>query len=93
MNNIFTNAVSGLSHIETLACIHGVFLFLKIGTEVVYMIMPVLQTPLKITCSWQAVSLVSFPNLAKKVLKFKFYKLPFGVRRRNLSSLYDWTML
>lgn len=55
--------------------------------------MPVLQTPLKITCSWQAISLVSFPNLAKKVLKFKFDKLPFGIRRRNFSSLYDLTML
>lgn len=51
--------------------------------------MPVLQTPLKITCSWQAISLVSFSNLAKKVLKFKFDKLPFGVRRGNFSSTYD----
>lgn len=34
-----------------------------------------LQTPLKIICNWQAVSLVSLPSPKEEVLKFKFDKL------------------
>lgn len=50
-------------------CFAFFFFFLK--KEELYLIMRMLQTPLKIICSWQAVSLVFFPGPGEEALKFK----------------------